>query len=172
MAVKININPVLYQHTNNQSMIEVDGNTVGQCLNQLVKQFPDMEKALFDKNSKLLSYVDIYVNEESSYPEELAKPVKEGDNLYIAIMLAGVKRIEMIKRRVTLTFTPETIAEPIIYNIAQQFNVVTNITQAEITRDRGWIEVELEGAEEDIEEGIAWAISKGVRVEPTNDEMA
>ena len=89
MAVKININPVLYEHTNNQSMIEVDGNTVGQCLNQLVKQFPDMEKALFDKNSKLLSYVDIYVNEESSYPEELAKPVKEGDNLYIAIMLAG-----------------------------------------------------------------------------------
>jgi len=37
----------------------------------------------------LLNYVDIYVNQESSYPEELAKPVKDGDELHITMIIAG-----------------------------------------------------------------------------------
>ena len=72
----------------------------------------------------------------------------------------------MVKRRIMLTFTEETIAEPIIYNLAQQFNVVTNIRQADLTEERGWIVVELDGEEKNIEDGIAWVISRGVRVEP------
>jgi molybdopterin converting factor small subunit len=89
MSIKVNINPGLYQYTNNQRIAEVNGNTVGQCLNHLVKQFPGIEKGLFDKNGKLLNYVDIYVNGESAYPEELAKPVKDGDELHIVITVAG-----------------------------------------------------------------------------------
>ena len=68
-----------------------------------------------------------------------------------------------------LTFTPEIIAEPIIYNLGQQFNIVTNIRQADLTEDRGWIVLELDGEDKDIEAGIAWAISKGVRVNPASD---
>ena len=77
----------------------------------------------------------------------------------------------MAKRRVMLAFTPETIAEPIIYTISQQFNLVTNIHQAELTEERGWIILELNGKDQDIEAGIAWAISKGVRVDPVSGEM-
>jgi len=76
----------------------------------------------------------------------------------------------MAKRRVMLSFTPETIAEPIIYTISQQFNLVTNIRQADLAEDRGWIVVEFDGDEEDIEAGLAWAISKGVRVDLTSEE--
>ncbi len=78
----------------------------------------------------------------------------------------------MAKRRVMLTFTTETSSEPIIYNIGQQFNVITNIRRADATKDRGWIEVELDGEEKDIEEGITWAISRGIRVEPISNDMA
>ncbi len=78
----------------------------------------------------------------------------------------------MAKRRVMLTFTPETSSEPIIYNIGQQFNVITNILRADATKDRGWIEVELDGKEKDIEEGITWAISRGIRVDPISDDRA
>ncbi len=76
----------------------------------------------------------------------------------------------MAKRRVIFTFTTEVSSEPIIYNIGQQFNLVTNIHRAEATEDRGWIEVELDGEDKDIEAGIAWAISRGVRVDPISDE--
>ena len=76
----------------------------------------------------------------------------------------------MTKRRVMLSFTPETIAEPIIYTISQQFNLTTNIRRADLADDRGWIVVEIDGAEKDIEDGISWAISKGVRVDETSEE--
>ena len=78
----------------------------------------------------------------------------------------------MAKRRVMFTFPPEVIAEPITYNLGQQFNIVTNIRRADLTEDRGWIVLELEGEDKDIEAGIAWAISKGVRVDPVNTEAA
>lgn len=77
----------------------------------------------------------------------------------------------MAKRHVVFTFTPETIAEPIIHNVGQQFNLVTNIRRANMTEDRGWIELELDGEDRDIDEGIAWVISKGVRVAPVGDEI-
>jgi len=89
MSIKLNLNPVLYQYTNNQATAEVNGDTVGQCLNHLVKQFPGIEQGLFDKNGKLRNFFDIYVNGESAYPEELAKPVKDGDELYIIIIIGG-----------------------------------------------------------------------------------
>ena len=78
----------------------------------------------------------------------------------------------MAKRRVMLTYAPEVSSEPIIYNIGQQFNLLTNIYRADATEDRGWIELELEGEEKDIEAGIAWAISRGVRVDPVGGDIA
>ena len=75
----------------------------------------------------------------------------------------------MPKRQAMLSYTPETICEPIIYTISQQFNVVTNIRQADLTKDRGWIIVEFIGKDADIETGIAWATSRGIRVDPVGE---
>ena len=72
----------------------------------------------------------------------------------------------MAKRRVMFTFPPELIKEPIIYNLGQQFKVVTNIRRADVSENRGWVVLELEGEEKDIEQGIAWVTGKGVRVDP------
>jgi hypothetical protein len=64
------------------------------------------------------------------------------------------------------TFPQELITEPVIYNLGHQFNIVTNIRRADVTENRGWVVLELEGAEKDIEQGIAWVTGKGVRVDP------
>jgi len=69
-----------------------------------------------------------------------------------------------------LTFSPETITEPIIYNLGQQFRIVTNIRQADLSGDKGWIVLELDGEDQDIEAGIAWTISRGVRVDPVSGD--
>jgi hypothetical protein len=76
----------------------------------------------------------------------------------------------MTKRRVMLTFSLDIVSEPIIYNLGQQFNLITNIRQADVTEDKGWVVLELDGKEEDIEAGTTWAISRGVRVEPISDD--
>jgi len=77
----------------------------------------------------------------------------------------------MAKRRVMFTFPDELIDEPIIYRLGQQFNVVTNIRRADISEDKGWVVLELEGEEEDIERGIAWVTAKGLRVDPATGDV-
>ena len=72
----------------------------------------------------------------------------------------------MTKRRVMFTFPPDLVKEPIIHNLGQQFNVITNIHRADVSEDKGWVVLELEGEENDIDQGIAWVTSKGVRVDP------
>lgn len=71
----------------------------------------------------------------------------------------------MTKRRAMFSFNEEQIREPIIHNLGQQFNITTNIRRADLSENEGWIVLELEGDENDIEQGIAWVTSKGVRVE-------
>jgi len=89
MSVKINIHRNLRHFTNGQETVEVKGNTVGQCLNDLAQQFPGIEVKLLNKKGKLFSHIDVFVNLESSYPEELAKPVKDGDELSVTLMIGG-----------------------------------------------------------------------------------
>ncbi len=77
----------------------------------------------------------------------------------------------MAKRQVMFTFPEQLIQEPIIYTLSRQFNVVTNIRRADITENRGWVVLELDGEEEEIEQGISWVISKGVRVDPAAGDI-
>ena len=87
--IKINIPSYMRSFTNNMKVVEVNGSTVGECLNHLVKQFPGMKKQLFSKNGNLFENIIISVNGESAYPEQLAKPVKEGDELNILLIIGG-----------------------------------------------------------------------------------
>ncbi len=72
----------------------------------------------------------------------------------------------MAKRQMMFTFPQKLVKEPIIYNLGRQFRVVTNIRRADVSEDKGWVVLELEGEEKDIEQGIAWVTTKGVRVDP------
>ena len=90
MGQTVNIHKALRHPIKNQATAQVNDKTVGECLADLVRQFPGIETKLFGKHGKLLDYIDIYVNAESSYSEELAKPVKDGDKLSITLMIAGV----------------------------------------------------------------------------------
>ena len=71
----------------------------------------------------------------------------------------------MAKRRLKFTFPSELVTEPMIYNLGHDFRVVTNICRADITEDRGWVVLDMEGADEDIEQGLAWVTAKGVTVD-------
>jgi len=76
----------------------------------------------------------------------------------------------MVKRRVILTFTENLLKEPIVYSLGQQFEITTNIQLADISEDRGWVILDLEGEEKDINEAITWVTSRGIRTELIDDE--
>ena len=89
MPVKVHIHVTHRQYTNGMEVVTVEGNTVGECLNHLIRQFPGMEKALFAKKDKLLNVVEVFINHETAYPNELVKPVKDGDEIHLLVILAG-----------------------------------------------------------------------------------
>ena len=89
MSVKINIPSYMKASTDNKRVVEVDGSTVGECLNHLVEQFPRIKKQLFSKEGNLFENIIISINGESAYPEQLAKPVKDDDELKIIFVIGG-----------------------------------------------------------------------------------
>ena len=89
MGVKVHVHKTHRQFTDGLEMVEVEGKTVRDCLDRLVEQFPALKEILFDKKGRLLNIMEVYVNMESAYPEELAKKVKDGDEIHITMMLAG-----------------------------------------------------------------------------------
>lgn len=89
MSIKINLPSYFLPYTNDKYIIEVEGATVGECLNQLVKQFPDLKKMVFDKKGKLHAYIGIYVNGEDAFPQQVAKPVRDGDEIHIIYIIGG-----------------------------------------------------------------------------------
>ena len=77
----------------------------------------------------------------------------------------------MAIHRVKFTFLQDLITLPIIYDLGKQFNVITNVRRADVTEDRGWVVLELEGDMEEIERGLEWVAAKGVRVEPVQGDV-
>jgi molybdopterin converting factor small subunit len=77
------------QHTNGLKTVEAEGKTIGEALIHLATQYPGMKKELFDKKGELRNYIEIYLNNVSAFPEELKKPVKDGDEIQIITFLAG-----------------------------------------------------------------------------------
>jgi hypothetical protein len=77
----------------------------------------------------------------------------------------------MAKQRVKFTFPQEKITEPIIFELGKQFTIVTNIRRADVTADRGWVILELEGDVGEIERGLRWVADKGVRVDPVEGDL-
>ena len=77
----------------------------------------------------------------------------------------------MAKQRVKFTFPQELITLPIIYELGKQYEIVTNVRRADVTEDRGWVVLELDGAVDEIERALDWVAAKGVRVDPVPGDI-
>ena len=77
----------------------------------------------------------------------------------------------MATRRARFTFPIGLITQPVIYDLGQNFRVVTNIRRADVREDVGWVILELEGDEDEIERGLDWVNSLGVRVDPVSGDV-
>ncbi len=89
MSIKVHIHPSLQHITGNRESVEVEGSTIGECFNKLLAEFPELDEWLFEKKDRLSKYVDVFINDESAYPDELVKPVEDGDEIYILMQIAG-----------------------------------------------------------------------------------
>ena len=76
-----------------------------------------------------------------------------------------------MKLRIYLTFSAENVREPIIWKLAHEFEVVTNIRTAEVRDDMGLVGLELDGEREVIEAAVHWLEAQGVHVDPIEQNV-
>jgi molybdopterin converting factor small subunit len=89
MSVKIDIPWFLERATDGLKTVEVSGRSVGDCLKELAALFPPVKDELFDREGKLSPFVDIHLAGRSIYSEGMDKPVKDGDELSIFLLVDG-----------------------------------------------------------------------------------
>ena len=76
-----------------------------------------------------------------------------------------------MKDRLHLTFPRELIAEPVMCEVAKQFDVVFSIRRANVSHETGWMDVQIEGDDAEIERAIAYMQQRGLRVDPIEGDI-
>ncbi len=89
MSIKILVSQAMTEYSTGEQVGEVQGKTVAECVDQLIKKRPDFRHWLFEDSGKLREYVDIFINKESAFPDPLKKPVEDGDEIYLMSLIGG-----------------------------------------------------------------------------------
>jgi L-aspartate semialdehyde sulfurtransferase ferredoxin len=77
----------------------------------------------------------------------------------------------MGRRRLKLIFGASLVKEPVIWQLGRKFEIVTNIRRADVTRDQGWVLLEVSGEPDELDRGVEFLESKGVKVEPAEGDL-
>lgn len=72
-----------------KDVVETTGGTVGECIEQLIGRYPTLGDLIFHKDGQLQTFLEIYVNRQAAYPNELTRQVKDGDIIHLTITIAG-----------------------------------------------------------------------------------
>lgn len=73
--------------------------------------------------------------------------------------------------RLHLTFPHERIPDPVICEVAKKFDVIFSIRRANVSHEAGWMDLQLEGDEAEIERVVQHLESRGVRVDPIEGDI-
>jgi sulfur-carrier protein len=85
MSVKMLVPQLLHKYTDNQGIIEVDGTTVGGCIDALRTRYPELERWLY-RNGKVATYVHIGVNNKKA---SVGDRIADGDEVKIMLATGG-----------------------------------------------------------------------------------
>ena len=140
--------------------VAAEGSTVGQLLDEL-----NIRDRVCDEAGRVRRHFNIHVNdgEDIRLLQALDTPVKEGDTVTILSAIAGGAEIA---RRSWLTYPKALVDRPLIWELGQNFKIVTNIRQASISNDIGLVGLELSGEEDEVQKAMAFLAEEGVAVEP------
>jgi len=87
---KIHITTPLRQYVGKPASVDVARSTVGEAMNALVSQHPELRKHLYTEDGKLRAFVNLYLNDEDiRYLQKEATALKDGDNISIVPSIAG-----------------------------------------------------------------------------------
>jgi len=101
---KVLIPTPLRQFTGKLDSVTVAGGTVGEVLNALTAQYPDLRKQIFTDEGKVRSFVNVYINDEDiRYLSKDATAAKDGDTISLVPSIAGGSTVAAPPEEATLS---------------------------------------------------------------------
>jgi len=89
MSVRIKIYDAYQQATGGEKVVSVEGRTVRECFESLVKKYPDMWKFIYDGEDFVCPHLLISLNGTIIDHDNLDMPVKDSDEIFPLVMIAG-----------------------------------------------------------------------------------
>ena len=69
-----------------------------------------------------------------------------------------------MKKTIHFEFSQELVQQPLLYQLNREFNVIVNIRAASVTEKGGYIALELEGEESEIDKVARYLSERGIEV--------
>jgi MoaD family protein len=93
VAVEVRIPTVFRKFTGNESVVEVEGGTIAEVIDQLEARYAGFKEQVMTSEGELHRFVNVYVNDEDArYLEKLDTKVSEGDTVSLLPSVAGGAR--------------------------------------------------------------------------------
>lgn len=76
--------------TQGEALVEVDGATVGEALDNLEARYPGFRERLYDADGNLRQFINVFHNDQDvRFGEGLGTPIQSGDSVSIVPAVAG-----------------------------------------------------------------------------------
>ena len=72
----------------------------------------------------------------------------------------------MAVERYTLTFNTLMRNQPILYNLGRKYRLVVNLEKANLSEEAGWVQVALNGDNDEIQRAVAELNTMGIFITP------
>jgi ABC-type methionine transport system ATPase subunit len=79
---------------------------------------------------------------------------------------SGASTVPPAQTRLWLMYPPKLITNPVIWELARKFPVITNVRQASVTDEIGIVCLEIGGERAQVKAAIKWLEKIGIKVEP------
>jgi molybdopterin converting factor small subunit len=90
VAVEIRLPTILRQDAGGQATVQGQGSTLGEVLEDLVRQFPNLAGKVVTEDGSLHKFVNVYVNDDDvRYLDKLDTKVGGDDSISILPAVAG-----------------------------------------------------------------------------------
>lgn len=87
MSIKLNLGSEFQPYIGNREAVEVKGKTVRECLGNLIKKYPEINKILFDENGTML--ILIIHNQQLIRQDDIDMGVVDGDEFSLIKIASG-----------------------------------------------------------------------------------
>jgi sulfur-carrier protein adenylyltransferase/sulfurtransferase len=110
MPTKIHIPTPLRPFTDKLDVVEIEGATVGELLENLTARYDGLKQHLFTSEGRMRSFVNVYVNDEDiRYLQKHETPVAAGDTVSIIPSVAGGAPVASARRPEVGTLSAEEV---------------------------------------------------------------